>query len=517
VTACCVNLGRFHQRRRPASVEEEVARTRKLAEKVAHITSLVGQCEHYQISYPYSRQAKDELRERFRRLGPNDVIDAAMAAYAMSDAQFALQLHLAQSADVHRLGLLLHLATVEWPLVSTMARMERIGLPTSPQRMKDYQELCRTIAGVMAQRLEPHGIKPGSRNSFLRAMDAAGVGSHFVRARKKSTEEEVLREAEHRNAHPAVKPFRLHRYFSKLAEDDILNGRLIDEDGRLRCSLDQLRSASGRISSPRPNLIGLDRRLRPVVEAPEGWSLTELDYSQKEVGLAGAEWRDEQLIRQFNQGDSYAGVVQLFYADQLTAEERQMSPVQFAKARKDLRKKVKVLVLGVLYGSGAPGIAEKFACSLKHAQAELKRFFDTFPQARDNANAAVRHSLRRDYGLTVTGLRRQIDRGDERFRNAMRNHPIQGSAAAIFKKALVRIDRHFRGTKTQLLLPRHDSILLMTPVGTEVGVVAECRVLMAQAVREHYPQLSPRIDEKINQTWPTDETLENYHHSECAC
>jgi DNA polymerase-1 len=272
---------------------------------------------------------------------------------------------------------------------------------------------------------------------------------------------------------------------------------------------------SGRIASSRPNLIGLDGRLRPVVEAPEGWVLLELDYSQKEMGLGGAEWHDEELVRQFNLGDSYAGVAQLFYADQLTPEERALPSKDFKKARPELRNNVKSLALGILYGRGAASIAEKFSCPLEHAEAELQRFFDLFPEARDNAAAAVRRSLQRGYGLTVTGLRRFVDRGDDRFRNALRNHPIQGSAAAIFKAALVRIDRHFRGTETQVLLPRHDSVLLLTPASTEEEVIGVCRTLMTQALREKYPCLWPRIDAKISRTWPTGQTLEDYYRAEC--
>jgi DNA polymerase-1 len=233
------------------------------------------------------------------------------------------------------------------------------------------------------------------------------------------------------------------------------------------------------------------------------------------VGLAGAEWRDSQLVRLFNLGDSYSAVAQLFYAGQLTPEERALSPREFKKARPDLRNNVKSLVLGVLYGRGAAGIAESFGCTLAHAEAELKRFFDCFPQARDNAGAAVRRSLRRGYGLTVTGLRRFVEPGDERSANALRNHPIQGGAAAIFKAALLRIDGYFRGTRTQLLLPRHDSLLVLTPAGTEEEVIAVCRVLMVQAVREKYPQLHPRVDAKVGPTWPTDMTLEEYYRREC--
>ncbi len=517
VTACCLHLGRFHRRNRPAAgAAVEVARDRKLEERAAHVTSLVGQCEHYGLAYPFDKVAKDGFRSRFGELGPDDPLDGAMAAYAMADAEFALRLHLVQSADVHRFGLEPHLAAVEWPLVGAVARMELAGLPVRAERLGEYRRLCERIAGVMAGRLDKAGIKPGSRASFLRKMQEAGVLEHFDRKGKPTTEQEVLREAERRGVHPAVRPFRLHRYFQKLADGDLLEGRLVGGDGRLHCSLDQVRSVSGRFASSKPNLIGLDRRLRPVVEAPDGWVLIELDYSQKEVGVAGAEWRDEDLVREFNGGDSYAGVARRFYADQLTDEERALPAAEFALRRKDLRKKVKALVLGILYGRGAPSIAESFGCTLEHAEAELGRFFDLFPAARDNATADVRRSLCRGYGLTVTGLRRFIEAGNPRFANAMRNHPIQSSATSVFKAALLGLDAYFRGTETRILLPRHDSVLLLCPEGEAAEAIAAGKLLMIQALRAKYPGLRPRIDAKVSRVWPTDLTLEKYYDEECA-
>jgi DNA polymerase-1 len=515
ITASCLHLGRFHKRQRVADAEEAIARTRKLEEKSAHITSLVGQCEHYHLRYPFSKELKNDLRKRFSRLSPDDRLDDLLKGYAMADAEFALRLHLAQAADVHRFGLTSHLAVVEWPLVGAIARMERVGMPINHQRMHKYRELCRSIAEHMSGCLREQGIKPGSRDSFLKAMESAGVLCHFVRNGKYSTQKEVLRDCEHKNLHPAIRQFRLYRYFQKLAQDELLAGLLVSPDDRLRCSLDQIRSVSGRISSSRPNLIGLDQRLRPCFAAPAGLVMIELDYSQKEVGVAGAEWHDAGLMDQFNRGDSYAGMAQVFYATDLTESERAMPPEEFKKAKPKLRKKIKTLVLGILYGSGPAGIASSFGCSIEHAEAELTRFFDCFPNVRDGANQAVRSSLCRGYGLTLTGLRRFIEKGNNRFKNAMRNHPIQGGSAAIFKTALLRIDAHFRETQTQLLLPRHDSILLLTPKGTEDEVIAICKVIMIQAIREKFPRLHPRVDDKSGDYWPTELTLEEFYKREC--
>jgi DNA polymerase I-like protein with 3'-5' exonuclease and polymerase domains len=515
VTAACLHMGRFHKKHREADPGDDPGEARRREEKRAHITSLVGQCEHYGLGYPFDKGTKDALRQRFCRLGPDDPLDGDMIAYAISDAEYALRLHLAQGPDVQRLGLTPHLAAVEWPLVGTVARMERAGLPVSTTQMAEYRGLCLRIVDVLAERLVGHGITPGSAKSFLDEMGRLGLLEHFRHKGKLSTKQQVLREAEAKQLHPAVRLFRLHRYFGRMVGDKLLAGELVSADGRQRCDLDQLRSVSGRIASSRPNLIGLDKKLRPFCLAPPGWVLIELDYSQKEVGLAGAEWHEEELVKQFNLGDSYSGVAQLFYADRLSPGEKALSSKDFKKARPELRNNVKSLVLGILYGRGASGIAEAFGCSLAHAEVELTRFFDLFPKAREGAARAVRASLARGYGLTVTGLRRFIEPGDDRARNQMRNHPIQGGAAAIFKTALARIGGYFRGTKTQLLLPRHDSILLLTPEGTQEEVISTCRVIMVQAVREKYPELQPRVDAKVGNCWPTELRLEDFFDREC--
>jgi DNA polymerase I-like protein with 3'-5' exonuclease and polymerase domains len=515
VTACCLHLGQFHRRRRLDEEGGEAGEARHREEKRADITSLVGQCQHFGLAYPYDKLTKDALRDRFLRLGSAEALGGDLVAYAVSDAEFALRLHLAQGYDVQRFGLAPHLAAVEWPLVGAVARMERAGLPVSCQRMHQYRAVCQHITDIMAGRLMECGITPGSRTSFLKVMHRHGLAEHFARKGKYTTSREVLREAEKKKLHPAVRLFRLHRYFQRLTTDKLLAGELLSGDGRQRCDLDQLRSVSGRIASAKPNLIGLDRRLRPIFEVPKGWLFLEFDYSQKEVGLAGAEWGDEELVRQFNLGDSYGGVAQLFYADQLTSEERALSPHDFRKAMPELRNRVKSLVLGMLYGRGAASIAENFGCSREHAEAELQRFFDLFAGAKEGAGRAVRASLARGQGLTVTGLRRFIDVGDARAANPMRNHPIQGSAAAVFKTAILRVDAYFRGSPTQLLLPRHDSILLLTPEGTEGEVIQVCRVIMIQALREKYPGLQPRVDAKAGAHWPTDLTLEDFFGREC--
>ena len=514
LTAACLVNGRFHRRNACRSVSDDIANQQELETKAAHITSLVGQCEQYSIPHPFAA-AKELMRERFLHLRPDDPLDESMLAYSVSDAEYALRLYFAQQPDVDRFGLSPHLSRVEFPFVATLARMEWTGLPFDAQRAAEYREMCKKIVVVMGDRLQKHGVKPGSRDSFLVVMSKAGLLHHFELDGKYSTKREVLLRCEELGIHPAVRLFRLHRHFDRTASTLGVLPRLVSDDGRLRCSLRQLRSASGRVASVRPNMIGLDGRLRPVIAPTAGSSvLIELDYSQIEVGLAGAVWGDEALVRLFNTEDAYAAIAQSFFQDQISAEERALSPADFKARRPDLRDQCKALMLGALYGLEAESLGRKLKCSTEQAAGELERFFGQFPKAAAGARAAVEAALRNGYGVTATGFRRFIRVGDRRLRRAMRNHPVQGVAAATFKVAIARIDRHFRGTDTKLLLPRHDSILIETPTDSRDRVVAACELFMTQAVREVFPQLQPRVESKTANSWPTKQTLEGFYRRE---
>src|SRR5260370_4320755 len=97
---------------------------------------------------------------------------------------------------------------------------------------------------------------------------------------------------------------------------------------------------TGRNSCSAPNIVGVSKTFRPVVTAPSGRALLELDYAQIEVGICAAEYDDEALIAAFNSGDVYRAVAQQFYARQLTDDERRLTPAEVKERRSDLLNKV---------------------------------------------------------------------------------------------------------------------------------------------------------------------------------
>ena len=269
----------------------------------------------------------------------------------------------------------------------------------------------------------------------------------------------------------------------------------------------QLESASSRIASRSPNLIGLPAVLRPIVAVPEGRVLIEIDYSQIEIGVAAVVWGDDELLRLYNQEDAYAAVAQRLFYDVLSDEERSLSALEFKAKRSDLRKMTKSILLGLLYGMGVLSLARRLKCSIEAAAGHLQRLFDTFPKARQGGELAIEHAIHRSYATSVSGFKRFIYQFHRRQQNALRNHPIQSSAAVIFKRALAKVDREYLGTDVWVLLPRHDSTLIECPASEEKRVIKRVKRLMIDAVKEVFPQMRARVEAKTGRSWPTERTL----------
>src|SRR5262249_26399883 len=152
---------------------------------------------------------------------------------------------------------------------------------------------------------------------FLRLMDRLGLGGYFT---GRSPDDGSLRKLE--GLHPAVRAFRLYRRSRQ--QSDQLWRAVLGADGRGHPEHRPLGAARGRSTCRAPALAGLDRVLRPVVTAPLGRALVELDYAQIEVGVAAAESGDSNLIGAYNRGDVYSFIAQRFYAHELSEEDRSL-------------------------------------------------------------------------------------------------------------------------------------------------------------------------------------------------
>jgi DNA polymerase I-like protein with 3'-5' exonuclease and polymerase domains len=175
---------------------------------------------------------------------------------------------------------------------------------------------------------------------------------------------------------------------------------------------------------------------------------------------------------------------------------------------------MKVFVLATLYNMQARGIAGRFGVSLAEARRQHEALFARFPGVAAAMRAAEEDGSVRGFAPITGGLRRHITPGPGSV-NRLINTPIQATAAVVFRRAVIDLYRHYRGTPTCIILPIHDAVLIECDQADIEQVAREASLIMTGAVRAYFPELSPRVDvnTKATSCWSKDgheDSLENF-------
>lgn len=261
--------------------------------------------------------------------------------------------------------------------------------------------------------------------------------------------------------------------------------------GRIRTSLNQTGTATGRLSSSRPNLQNVPvrgdwgERIRDVFRAPDGWLLLAADYSQIELRVLAHVSGDPRLLQAFREGlDVHA----------LAAAEIFGLPPDAVDAEQ--RRQAKVLNFGVAYGIQAHGLAQRLEIDRAAAQELIDAYFARFPGVRRYAQDVVARAREQGYVQTIFGRRRRlrdIDHPNPTVRQAAEraaiNMPIQGAAADIIKRAMLRLEALLAadGLRACQVLQVHDELLLEVPAEELTAVAARVRAAMLSAAELDVP------------------------------
>lgn len=453
--------------------------------------SLLGLCNRYGIIHPFAAE-KDILQASFLKHKYAEPFSEDQFAYAIADADVTLQLYLAQQTDVIQSGLSQHLQTVEFPYAIANARMTWDGVPIS------WPTICELRLGL-DQAISYHRdflIDAGLSNAHsptqvIEYLQSRGLGHKIIRDGKPSSKDEVLEQIE--TLDPAITHIRRFRKYSSLRAGPLFDGELIGQDGRLHPHHRHLAAQTGRSSCTAPNITGISKTFRPIVVAPEGRALVEFDYTQIEVCIAAAVHKDADLLEAANTGDVYAAMAQRFYAYELTEEERKLPVLEFKSVYPEMRDKMKVFVLGIIFGMSEHGLGDAFGISFQEARKQQRNFFNCFPSISEAMKKAYQDGLVRGHAPIVGGLRRKIPYG-AKAKNQYINSPIQGTAGVVYRNAVVDISKHFHGTTTQLVLPIHDAVLIECDIANVEKVRGDVEILMRAAVRQYFPELNPKVE-----------------------
>lgn len=278
-----------------------------------------------------------------------------------------------------------------------------------------------------------------------------------------STNAETLEKL--RGTDPIISLILDYRQLSKLRStytEGLL--KVADEKGRVHTTFTQTVTATGRLSSVEPNLQNipvrteLGRELRRFFVAPQGKKLIDADYSQIELRLLACISGDQNMINAFQNG-----------VDIHTVTASQVFGVPPEAVTPEMRKSAKAVNFGIVYGISAFSLSEDLGVTRAEADDYIKSYFRTYPGIERYLSETVERAKREGYVTTLSGRRRSIPEPTsgkgmlKKFgeRVAM-NSPIQGTAADIIKKAMIRVDRALQkaALDARLILQVHDELIV---------------------------------------------------------
>ena len=317
-----------------------------------------------------------------------------------------------------------------------------------------------------------------------------------------STNAEVLEKLE--DKHPIISKVIYYRQITKLNSTYVegLNN-VIDKDGCIHSSFNQLVTTTGRLSSTEPNLQNIPikyemgREIRKVfIPKEEGDILLSCDYSQIELRILAHMAGDENMIYAFNH-----------HSDIHKKTASEVFNVELDEVTQTMRSRAKAVNFGIIYGISDFSLAKDLKITKKEASEYMQIYFDRYPKIKTYLEGVKNEAKEKGYVLTILNRRRFIPeiKASNKMVQAMgerlaMNAPIQGSAADIIKIAMVNVYKKLRKEKLEssILLQVHDELILNVKPKEKEKVV-----LLVREEMENAKKLLVPMDVDINEgsTW----------------
>ncbi len=413
--------------------------------------------------------------------------------YAAEDADMTLRLHRRLRGELPKRKMTTVYETLERPLIPVLVSMERAGIKVDPtilrtmsvdfaKRMDDLADEIRVLAG------EDFNIgSPKQLGEIL--FDNMGLpGGKKGKTGAYGTGADVLEDLA-AQGHDLPKRVLDWRQISKLKSTytDALVESINPETGRIHTSYSMTAASTGRLSSNDPNLQNIPvrteegRKIRTAFVPEAGHTLLSVDYSQIELRLVAHIAGIESLKEAFRGGiDIHAQTASEVFGVPL----EQMDP--------QTRRNAKAINFGIIYGISSFGLARNIGCSQGEAKSFIDAYFARFPGIRDYMDAMKITAKSQGYVETLFGRRIHLP-GIKDANPARRgfgerqaiNAPIQGTAADIIKRAMVRMTPALcdAGLGARMLLQVHDELLFEVPDGELEATTAVVRQVMEGAAQ----------------------------------
>lgn len=397
---------------------------------------------------------------------------------------------------------------IELPLIDVLADMEKIGIKIDSKYFQNYSaelnERLETISEKLytinkGEKINLNSPKQLSQFLFL------NLNLPIIKSTKTgpSTDVEVL-EALSENGYDVADLILDHRKLSKLLQtySDPLP-KLVDREGRVHTTFNQIGTATGRLSSSNPNLQNIPAKtdegmkIRKGFIAEKGKKLLGIDYSQIELRVLAELSEDENLVRAYREDmDLHTltakKIFRLSETDIVSREQRTVA---------------KIVNFSLIYGKTAFGLSKELKISTKEASDYITAYFEQYPKVKDLEKKTIQFAEQHGYVTTYFGRKRQIEGITSKNRTIKNsadrmavNSVIQGTASEIIKKAMVDIHREIKkSSEIKLLLQVHDELIFEVEEASAEVWKEKIEKLMERAVEFKNVKLS--VNGALGDNW----------------
>ncbi len=434
------------------------------------------------------------------QLSMADVPVEKVAPYAAADAEVTFKLMPLLAEKVEAQNEMQLFREIEMPLVSVLARMERLGIAVDEQVFaKMGLELEKRLADLEREIIRAVGY-PFNINSTQQLSKALfndlklpppdkrykNASGHY------STAAEVLEMIRHE--HECVEWLLEYRELTKLKSTyiDTLPQQISQKDGRIHTNYNQIGSVTGRLASTNPNLQNIPTRteqgrlVRQGFVSEPGKVLLSVDYSQIELRVVASMSGDTAMLEAFEAGqDIHAATAAL------------INGIPLEQVTKDQRRSAKAINFGIIYGMSAFGLSNSTSLTLAEAENFVKAYYEKFPGVKSYLDGIRKQAAEQGYVETMLGRKRFFPNLQKQIPYMVRsreereaiNAPIQGTAADIIKISMIRMQDALNkaGLNAKMVLQVHDELIFEVP-GDEVDrTIPVVREVMEKAFKLPIP------------------------------
>lgn len=421
----------------------------------------------YALEDVYQRHLKKQLTlggDQLSLMGDTSLTDAAAAVLELA-AELSAQLRAIDSYELY--------SDLEIPLVAILAEMEHAGIAVDV----DVLEGLRKDYVARVERVEEEARvlvdEPGLNLSSPKQLSVVLFDKLELPKTKKtktgySTAAGEIEALAEKHPHPFLDHLLAHREYQKMKSTIEGLIKAVQPDGRIHTTFNQTVASTGRLSSAEPNLQNIPvrteagRQIRSAFTVGEGYEcLLTADYSQIEMRVMAHLSQDAGLIEAYKAGEDLHNFVGSRVFD-----------VPIDQVTPELRRRVKAMSYGLVYGLSAYGLSNQLGISAGEAKQIMESYFQRFGGVKRYLDEVVEQARRDGYTSTVFGRRRYLPEltsdnrvARENAERAALNAPIQGTAADIIKVAMVRVDRALSSFRSRVLLQVHDELVVEVAPG----------------------------------------------------